>query len=431
MKNSVSVSRATKPLIGEMRIVGDKSVSFRSLFFSVMTSANVGIIGLNDGDDIKKTINAFEKLGVEFEFNEGDIIIQGRAASLKQSDIALNLGGSATSARFMLGLLSGQHFSSSIYGNESLNKRPMSRLTDLLNDIGADINLSGNSLPATINSGRLRPSKIDIKYPSAQIQTSLILALLNAEGESELSYSSSIRDHTEKMMQNFGFKFDLIHGSNKIIRFSGQQKIVGDLDYNICGDPSMAAYFIVAAILVPGSDLLLKDIYIQPNRIGYIEVLKNMCADIEIQNIRNIHNEEVADIRVRHSLLSAVEISAEMAPRMIDEYPIIAVAASFANGKTIMHGLAELKIKESDRINSILISLSKLGIACHHDGDSMMIIGSRDIPEGGVSIDSFGDHRIVMSFAIFGLMTKKDVIISDISPINATFPSFFESLWKI
>jgi 3-phosphoshikimate 1-carboxyvinyltransferase len=429
----IIVISATKALTGELRVIGDKSVSFRALFFSLMTSGYVKINGLNDGNDIKKTINAFQELSVECEINNRFCTIYGTQAILENRFHVipnLDLGGSATSARFMLGLLSTQNFISSIHGNESLNKRPMVRLTNLLSNIGANIDLSNNCLPAIIKPSKIKASDIKIKYPSAQVQTSMILALLNTDGESSISYSPFIRDHSVKIMQNFGFKIELTEDSesNKLLRFSGKKEVVSNLEYQIFGDPSMAAYFVVAAILVPDSDLLIKDIYIQPNRIGYLEVLKNMGADIEILNIRNIHNEEIGDIRIRHSQLEGVEIPADMAPTMIDEYPILSVAASFAKGKTIMHGLSELKTKESNRMLSISQALGKVGIHFDLTYDSITIFGTDEVPEGGTSINSFSDHRIVMSFAIFALMTRKPVTISDISSISATFPQFFDLL---
>jgi 3-phosphoshikimate 1-carboxyvinyltransferase len=430
----ITIAPSIKALTGEMKIIGDKSVSFRSLFFALLTNGYVKIHGLNDGDDIKKTITALQNLGVELEFDKEFCTIYGTNGTLQQPNAELDLGGSATSARFFMGLLSAQSFSSSIHGNETLNKRPMNRIADLLRAIGAKIDLQDNCrLPASIYPSTIKPSNINIQYPSAQIQTSLALALLLTDGESKICYSSSIRDHSEKMMQNFGFNIDLSQDleSNKILTFRGKQKIISNVEYKIFGDPSMAAYFVVAAILIPGSDLLIKDIYIQPNRTGYLEILKNMGADIEIMNRRMIHNEEVGDIRVRHSKLTAVEIPAHISPRMIDEYPIIAVAASFAKGKTVMHGLAELKAKESNRMLSISQCLGKLDIHFDLTYDSMSIIGSNSIPYGGISINSFGDHRIVMSFAILALMAKKPITINDTSSINATFPSFFSLLHSV
>ena len=437
--NPITISSVSKPIIGEIRIIGDKSVSFRSLFFAAMTDKLVKIKGLNNGDDIKKTVKAFQDLGVEIELNGDNCKIRGTQGILKNPHADLDLGGSATAARLFMGLLSTQNFASRIHGNDTLNKRSMNRVTNLLQKIGANIELNDECrLPATIKPGSIRASNIEVQYPSAQIQTSLILALLMADGESTIKYSSLIRDHTEKMMQDFKLKISLLDDSNtkKTMSFFGQQyhnhknEAISEqeIEYQIFGDPSMTAYFVVGAIIVPGSDLLIRDIYIQANRTGYLEILKNMGADIEILNIRKIHNEEVADIRVRYSKLKAIEIRSDIAPRMIDEYPIIAVAASFAKGKTIMRGVEELKAKESNRMLSISQCLGKLGVHFDLTYDSMSIIGLDEAPEGGTDINSFGDHRIVMSFAILGLMANKPITINDISSINATFPNFFETL---
>ena len=430
--NPVTIYPLKKSIRGDIvKLVGDKSVSFRALLFPILFSDGyINIAHLNNGEDIKKTIIALKNLGVKIEQSEERIRVYAARGKLLPYDSVIEVGGSATAARILMGILSAQDFESELHGNMTLNKRSMLQIVKELEKIGANILLSEhNTLPALIKPGVIRNRDSKIKAPSAQIQTALICASLMSEGYSSVEYSRFLRDHTEKMLQSFGFEFSLKHeGQFSKIEFYGKQNIVQRLNYQIFNDPSMAAYFIVAAILVPGSDLTLRDVYVQKNRTGYIEILQQMGAKIEFSNLRIVHNEEIADIRVKHSILNGVDIPAEIAPAMIDEYPIIAVAASFAQGTTIMRGVGELKNKESNRILSIAQALGKLGVHFDIAEDYMAIIGANQKFEGGVLINSFGDHRIVMSFAIFALMTEKPIIISDISSINATFPNFFDIL---
>lgn len=433
-KNNTSarIKSINKPLKGEIEVIGDKSVSFRSIFFAVMLKGDSKISGINYGSDITQCINALRNLGITISKISRDTIkIIGNNANFIAPTKPLDIGSSATCLRILMSMLVTKKFKTTFIGSSSLSRRSMKRIIDILKNFGCEIIAPTNSLPITISGGIVNPFEIKLEAPSAQIQTALIMLALKSKKICKITYSAFIRDHTEKMLKAIGFDFSLKNNEDntKTISIKEQNHLTG-VNYKIYGDPSMAAYFVVAALIIPESDLIIKNIYVQKNRTGYIDILKKMGGDIELENKRIINNEEVADIKVRYSKLKGINIPAYLSPTMIDEYPILSVAASFASGSTIMNGLNELKAKESNRILSISQALGKLGIHFNIDYDSLEIIGNDNdfIKYDDVIINCFQDHRIVMSFIIFALASKGTIVMNNISYIKCTFPNFIDIL---
>jgi len=414
---------------GHIDIPADKSISHRSAIIGSLTHQKVNIENFLFADDCIKTLEVLKKTGVKIETGANTVTVFGRGVEgLTEPDDILYVGNSGTTLRLMAGILAGTGFMSILSGDSSINRRPMARIIEPLNDMGATIYARGkNTLPplAIIGAGRLKGGKFEIPLASAQVKSCLCLAGVNAEGKTEIIQPAVSRDHTERMLQFFGAD----------ITYDGQHTVIGPSelkgrDLFVPGDISSAAYFITACLILKDSHILLRDIGINQTRSYFLEILKNMGGRIEVKNIREYNNEPVADIECFSSSLSAVSIESQFIPNIIDEIPILCVAAAKAEGRTIIEGARELRYKESDRIQAIYTQFSKLGAKIEQREDGLAIEGDRNLKPCSADIESFGDHRIAMSCAILSLAGKGRVTINNAECVNTSFPAFFDILRK-
>ena len=422
-----------KPLKGTIILPGDKSISHRSIIISSIAMGKTKIVNLLESEDVHRTINALKKLGVKIYKKNNHTVVYGKGLnSLKKSKQKIFLGNSGTSARLLIGLLSNQNFNSLITGDQSLSKRPMKRIIDPINAMGGNIVSKKNLLPIAIKANKkMKPIKYRLKIPSAQIKSGILLASLNIKGNTIIIEPSLTRDHTEIMLKYFGANIKIRKiNKNNIISIRGKKELKSS-NIIIPGDFSSAAFFIVAALITKGSDITLKNININPTRTGMLKILLKMKANIKIKNRKVINGEKVGDIKVKYSILKGCKVSSKLAPIMIDEYPILSIAASNALGQSKFFGLKELKVKESNRLASIKNNLKKFNILTKVENDNLIIIPSKSKKKKPILIDSKKDHRIAMSFAIMGLVSSTKVIISDSKYINTSFPNFIKLLNKI
>jgi 3-phosphoshikimate 1-carboxyvinyltransferase len=415
---------------GNINIPSDKSISHRSI---IIPSISIGISEINNlliSDDVMHTLNAFKTLGVKIENSDDKIIIYGKGLnSLKKPNKNIYLGNSGTSARLLTGLLASQTFETILEGDHSLSSRPMARIMDPLKLMGAEFeNISGN-LPLKIIGKKLNQSTIEIEIPSAQIKSGLILAALNTEGSSHIIEKNITRDHTENMLRSFGADINIEKKNNQTsIYIKGKQELKSNNIY-VPSDLSSSAFFIIAALINKGSKITLNNININPSRDGILKALKKMGAKINIKNKKTMSGEIVADLEAEYSNLEGCELDSEMAKFMIDEYPILSIAAAFAKGKSVFKGLKELKVKESDRLELIRLNLVNCGCDCEVINDDLIIRPSETYIPINNRIRTDFDHRIAMSFAVMG--SKIDnLIIEDADSINTSFPNFIEKFNK-
>ena len=426
------ISSKGRPLLGSIEVPGDKSISHRALILGALAIGKTKITGLLEGEDVIATAVAMRQLGAIIEPGQKDgfrnwTVIGRGVGGLSEPEQILNMGNSGTAARLLLGLLATHSFETTMIGDKSLSSRPMERVMAPLRDIGCNfISRSGGKLPiTTIGTINALPSDLTLKIPSAQIKSALLLAGLNSPGITRIIEKNPSRDHTEKMLKYFGAEIDVIindDGSREIL-LKGYPELEGK-NLNIPGDISSAAFLIVAAVITPGSDLTLKNIGINPLRVGLLDSLREMGANITIHNVKNSINEPSADIHVVHSPLNGVVIPSSRAPMMIDEYPILSIAASVAEGETSFEGIGELRVKESDRLKAISEGLEVCGIKIHSTKTSLRIFGRGSPPLGNGLVHSYLDHRIAMSFLILGLVSDNPIEIDDESPIKTSFPNF-------
>ncbi len=418
----------TKGINGIPKIPGDKSISHRSIIIPSISNGFCEINNILKSEDVMHTLNAFKAMGVNIEDNGKKLIIQGKGLnSLNESKIDIYLGNSGTSARLLTGLLSSQNFKSVLTGDKSLSSRPMQRITDPLSKMNAKIFTTKGSLPLTIERSNLKPAEIDLKIPSAQIKSGLLLAALNTEGETNITENKITRDHTEIMLQSFGANIEIKKiDKKKIIKVIGKKELVSN-NIDVPNDLSSSAFFIVAALINSNSNITLKNINNNPTRNGIILALKKMGAKIKLINNRTNNNENICDIEVINSNLHGCELGPEFADLMIDEYPILAVAASFADSPSIFRGLKELRVKESDRLKLILLNLQNCGVNCKSENDDLYIYPSKNYQIKNNIIRTDFDHRIAMAFCIMG--TKIGPLnIEDSNSINTSFPTFKKEL---
>ena len=411
-------------LIGSPKIPGDKSISHRSVIIPSIANGVTEVKNILKSEDVIHTINAFKNMGVKIIENNENIIINGKGLnSLKDPRSDIYLGNSGTSARLLTGLLSSQKFNSSITGDKSLSSRPMMRIVDPLSKMGARIETVNGSLPIKINGQDLKSIDIEIKIPSAQIKSGLILAALNTKGKTRIIEKSVTRDHTEIMLESFGADITTnLEGNKKIIEIHGKKELSSN-KIDVPNDLSSSAFFIVAALINQNSKIKLNDINVNQTRNGILIALEKMNAKIAYTNKRKINNEEVFDIEVETSDLYGCELDANIAKLMIDEYPILSIAASFANSPSVFRGLSELRVKESDRLELIKINLLKCGVKCEVKEDDLFIYPSNksQIIDGKITTNY--DHRIAMAFAVLG--TKIGPLkICDSESIKKSFPTF-------
>ncbi len=427
MTNSLSyqVSPA-RSLQGEIWVPGDKSISHRAAILGALSEGTTVIKGFLQSKDTLATLNAIKILGIKIDSNEEETIIQGKGLhGLEAPRQALDCGNSGTSMRLLTGVLAGQHFDSELTGDLSLQKRPMQRIIDPLVAMGAQIASESGLAPLFIHgTKKLNPLTYIMPVASAQVKSCLLLAGLYVEGEVTIVSPIATRDHTERMLAAFQYE---VYSSGHKVRIKGAGKLHPTYIEVPC-DISSAAFFIVAATLVPGSDILLKNIGINPYRIGIIHILRLMGANITFEQETNIGDEYVADIRVRSASLHGIDIPLDHVPLAIDEFPVIFIAAAFAHGVTILRGAEELHVKESDRIHVMAKGLNNLGIHVDENPDGMTISGGK--LRGG-TVDSDGDHRVAMSFAIAGLVAKDEVVVKNCANVVTSFPNFVQLLQSL
>ncbi len=414
------VSNPVPFITGDITVPGDKSISHRSIIFGALAKGTTVIQGFLDGDDCMATLAAFKTMGVEIEgpLNHQVVIHGVGKYGLKKPNQIIDCGNSGTSMRLLAGLLSAQPFDSQLTGDESLLKRPMLRVSKPLTQMGADISTHEGRPPIIIKGGK---ELMGINYlmpeASAQVKSCILLAGLYAKGKTRITETGVSRDHTELMLKTFSYP---IHQSDHSIEINADSECQGT-SINVPGDISSAAFFIVAATIIPGSSVLIRSVGINPTRTGIIHILKEMGADITILNQRQYGEEWVADLQVNYSPLKGVEIPSSMVPLAIDEFPVIFIAAACAEGRTTLKGAKELRLKESDRIGAMVEGLVQLGIDAQGFEDGISITGGA--LRGGI-VDSRGDHRIAMSFAIAGAVSSEPVTVKNCANVTTSFPAF-------
>lgn len=410
-------------LRGEARVPGDKSISHRSIMLGAIAQGTTRVTGFLEGDDALATLAAFRALGVEIERpGPGEVVIRGVGLhGLQAPSAPLDLGNSGTAMRLMCGLLAGQAFDSTLVGDESLTGRPMNRVIVPLSEMGAQIDSAdGGRPPLTLHGGRAL-SGLDYTTPmaSAQVKSSVLLAGLYASGTTRVTEPAPTRDHTERMLGGFGYPVER-EGLSVALTGGGQLR---GCDVDVPADISSAAFFLVAASIAPGSDVTLAHVGINPTRVGVLNILELMGADITLSNRREVGGEPVADIRVRHAPLRGIEIPVDQVPLAIDEFPILFIAAACAAGRTVLRGAAELRVKESDRIAAMAEGLTTLGIEAEVLEDGIIIDGGSLT---GGEVRTFHDHRIAMSFALAGLRAQAPITVRDCGHVATSFPGFAE-----
>jgi 3-phosphoshikimate 1-carboxyvinyltransferase len=424
-------SHPAAPLSGTTKVPGDKSISHRALLIGAIAIGRTRISGLLEGEDVLATAGALRALGVTITREDAaTYVVDGAGLSgLAAPRTVLDMGNSGTGARLLLGLLATHPLTAQMTGDASLVERPMGRVTEPLSRMGASfLAREGSKLPLTVTGARMPvPISYRLPVPSAQVKSSILLAGLNAPGETTVIEPEATRDHTELMLRHFGADVQVIDAGDgsRQITVVGQPELTAH-PVEVPGDPSSAAFATVAALIAPGSAITLPNIGINPLRIGLYVTLKEMGADIAFTNQREVAGEPVADLVVRASALKGVEVPADRAPSMIDEYPILAVAAAFADGPTVMKGLAELRVKESDRIAAIAGGLTAIGAAFEEGDDDLTVLGNGR-PKGSVTpIATHFDHRIAMSFLVAGVGAEGPVTVDDGAAIATSFPGFVD-----
>lgn len=414
-----------KSLRGEIAIPGDKSISHRAVMFGSISEGITEINHFLTGADCLSTIGCFRAMGIDISVNEENVIVNGKGLNgLKEPSMTLDCGNSGTTTRLISGILSGQKFSTRLTGDESIQKRPMKRIMTPLSMMGADIKSEkGNGCaPLLINPSSLKGICYESPVASAQVKSSVILAGLYADGETRVNEPKLSRNHTELMLKYFGADITS-EGCSAIIRPGNDlygQKI------NVPGDISSAAYFLVAGLIVPDAEILIKNVGINPTRDGIIRVLKDMGGDISFVNEDYSGAEPVADILVKTSKLHGTEVSGDIIPTLIDEIPVIAIAAALADGTTIIKDAAELKVKESDRIAVMTENLRACGVDITPTEDGMIINGNGCL--NGAFIKTYKDHRIAMSFAIGNLVSRGDMNLDFPECVTISYPKFYEDV---
>jgi len=421
----ITIIGKSGPLMGEIITPGDKSISHRAVILSSLAVGTSTINGFLKSEDTLSTLNAFINMGVEIHLTPEILEINGVGIhGLKKPFKTVDAGNSGTTARLLMGLLSGQEFISGLTGDKYLRKRPMRRVVDPLKLMGADITGENNAdnLPLIINGRKLKSIKYRLPVASAQVKSAIILAGLFADGETEIIEPQKTRDHTERMLNHLGSH---IRTDDKSIFVSPVEKL-NPSNLNIPSDISSAAFFIVAALINKGSEIILKNVGLNTARTGILEILKRMGGAIEIQDKRIECGEDVGDLVVKSSDLKGIEINGEDIPRAIDELPIIAAAACFAEGRTVITDAKELRVKETDRIKAVVSEFSKLGADITELEDGMIINGSQQLK--GNICDSWGDHRIAMSLAIAATLSSGETTINNSECVNISYPEFFDTL---
>jgi 3-phosphoshikimate 1-carboxyvinyltransferase len=422
---------------GAVTVPGDKSISHRALMLGALAVGETRIEGLLEGEDVLATAGAMRAMGADIiRGDDGVWHVHGvGVGGLMQPTQALDMGNSGTSTRLLMGLLASHGLTATFTGDASLSKRPMGRVTEPLSRMGAEFNTApGGRLPLTMRG--LAPAvPIEYRLPvaSAQVKSAILLAGLNTPGITRVIEPVPTRDHSERMLKGFGAELTVEKDADgaSIISITGEAELKPQ-QITVPGDPSSAAFPMVAALIVPGSDILIRNVGLNPTRAGLVELLKSMGGAVEIVDPREVGGEPVGDLRVRHSGLSGVEPDPAAAPSMIDEFPIAFIAAACAKGRSVFRGLEELRVKESDRITAMANGLRAIGVAVEEIADGLIIDGTGGAPlPGGGPVATLLDHRIAMSFAVAGLHSSNGVTVDDMAPVATSFPGFIDMLRQL
>ena len=414
-----TVKKVNNGLKGEITIPADKSISHRAIMLASLARGKCTIRNFSSGADCWSTLNIFRQLGVEIREVDKKTIVIGSDGNLKKSFPPLDAGNSGTTTRLISGILAGQSFDSEIIGDESLSKRPMKRIILPLTQMGAKIDSVDNHLPLTIHGQKLHGIVYHSPIASAQVKSSILLAGLNAEGQTTVIEPYQSRNHTELMLKYLGA--DILTYNNEI---TISPSTLSAKDIEVVGDISSAAFFIEAGLIVPGSDFVIKNVGVNETRTGILDVAKRMGSGVSIFNKRTVSGEECADINVKYTdNLKGCVIEGDMIPRLIDELPVIAVLASQAYGETIVKNAEDLRNKEADRIKCLVTELKKIGVNIEETSDGFVVYGKCQL-KGGVELESYHDHRLAMSFYIAGLICTEEIAINGFEWINISFPEF-------
>ncbi len=414
----------------------DKSISHRAIIIGSLAKGETLVRNWLRSADTEATLRIYRQLGAEVEEkNPNTLLVKGKGLfTFREPTDVLNAENSGTTTRLTLGVLAAQPFFSVITGDQSLRRRPMLRVVKPLREMGATIDgrEKGNLLPVSVRGGNLKGISFFNKKASAQVKSALLLAGLHAEGVTEVEEPYLSRDHTERMLKLYGVELETLPlEKGVLVKLRGGQQPEGDAEIFVPADPSSAAFFAAAAVLLPQSHLVLKDVLVNPTRDGFFRKLRQMGANIEYTSPRELSMEPIADLEVKHSPhLKGVSVSAGEVPSMIDELPLLAVVATQAEGETVIRGAAELRVKESDRIKAVVENLRKMGAEVEELPDGMVIKGKTPL-KGGVKIKTYGDHRIAMAFTIAGLIADGPVELDDPSCVAVSYPQFFEDLKKV
>lgn len=425
--NSITIKPA-KSIRGEITVPGDKSISHRSIMLGAIANGVTTIKGFLRGEDNMATMHAFRAMGIRIDDDSAAIAVHGQGLrGLQEPSDVIDCGNSGTTIRLMTGLLAGQSFFSVLTGDQYLRKRPMRRVIEPLSRMGAIIHGRNNDTlaPLAIKGNGLDAIGFDSRISSAQVKSSIMLAGLYADGETSVREPSLSRDHSERMFQLFGASIKLF---DKGVTVRGGTELHAQ-EINVPGDISSAAFFMVAALITRDSELLIRNVGVNPTRTGVIDILRSMGGSIELMNERETSGEPAADILVRSSSLKSVEIGGDLVPRAIDEFPAICVAAACAEGTTTLRDAGELRVKETDRITAMAANLRKLGVQVDECDNGMDIAGVEQLRNS--SVESFGDHRIAMSMSIAALVANEGATIKDTDCIATSFPTFFQLLEKV
>jgi 3-phosphoshikimate 1-carboxyvinyltransferase len=415
-----------KALSGRVRVPGDKSISHRALLFGALATGRTRITGLLEGRDILNTLEALCALGCPIARAGASWEVLGRGVGgLEAPRTDLDFGNSGTGARLMMGAIAGHDMAVRMTGDASLSRRPMGRVLKPLERMGLEVLDKGrNTLPLRIRgSADLIPIEYQLPVASAQIKSAILIAGLHAAGETTVIEPAATRDHTERMLSHFGAQVAATKRQGlRAVSVKGDAELVGR-DVNVPGDPSSAAFLAAAALMVPGSEVTVEGVLINPTRIGFYATVREMGAEVSFANERDEGGEPVADVSVRHARLRGVRVPPERAPSMIDEYPVLACLAACAAGETRMEGLAELRVKETDRLAATAAGLVANGVEAKAEGDALIVEGGRGVPGGG-RVATRLDHRIAMAFLTLGLAADRPVAVDDVSMIATSFPTF-------
>lgn len=433
MKNSMShacrVRRPSQGLRGEIRVPGDKSITHRAIILGSLAEGRTEVKGFLKGEDCLRTAHAFATMGIAMEgFDGEELAISGRGLQgLQEPEEVLDCGNSGTTMRLLAGVLAAQPFLSILTGDGSLRRRPMGRVVEPLRKMGAQIwgRSKGNLPPLAILGGPLRGLFYESPLASAQVKSALLLAGLFAEGETVVVEPLPSRDHTERMLTRFGVS---VRRNGTAVAIEPPQALIPQRIF-VPGDFSSAAFFLVASLLVPESELLIRDVGVNPTRTGFLDALRLMGAEIELDHLREVSGEPVADIRAKAGPLRGIEVKGALIPRMIDEIPAFAVAACQAEGISVIRDASELRVKETDRLAALARELSKLGAHVEELPDGLLIEGGGRLK--GADGETYGDHRMAMALSVAGLVAEGETRITNASCVDISFPGFFETLAQL